>query len=90
MQVNASLNCHISSTNRAFDLIPELRARPEYRLYSGIKHVNVILCDSAQHYLYTETTLRILDNPSGPQSNAIKYIYLIAIPSTDVLPYMDN
>ena len=29
-------NCHVSSTVRAFDLIPKLRARPEYQLPSGI------------------------------------------------------
>ena len=29
-----TLNCHISSTVRAFDLIPKLRARPKYQLSS--------------------------------------------------------
>ena len=30
-----TLNCHITSTIRAFDLIPKLRAKPEYQLSSG-------------------------------------------------------
>ena len=30
-----TLNCHYSSTFRAFDLIPKLRARPEYQLSSA-------------------------------------------------------
>ena len=33
-----TLNCHNSSTVRAFDLIPKLRARPEYQLSSGTKY----------------------------------------------------
>ena len=32
------LNGHIASTIRAFDLIPKLRARPEYQLSSGITY----------------------------------------------------
>ena len=71
-----SLNCHISSTVRAFDLIPKLRAQPEYQLYSGTKYINVIMCDSHQHYLDIQTTQSFLDNPSGPQSNAIKYKFM--------------
>ena len=31
-----TLNCHISETVSDFDLIPALRARPKYQLYSGI------------------------------------------------------
>ena len=30
-----TLNCHYSSTVKAFDLIPKMRARPEYQLSSG-------------------------------------------------------
>ena len=30
-----TLNCHYSSIVRAFDLIPKLRAKPEYQLSSG-------------------------------------------------------
>ena len=60
------------STLGAFDLISKLRARPEYQLYSGTKNINVILCDSHQHYFYIENTQSFLDNPSGPQSNAVK------------------
>ena len=33
-----TLNCHCSSTVRAFDLIPKLRARPEYQLVCGSKY----------------------------------------------------
>ena len=33
-----TLNCHHSWTVRAFDLIPKLRARPEYQLSSAIKY----------------------------------------------------
>ena len=33
-----TLNGHYSSTVRAFDLIPKLRARPEYQLSSGAKY----------------------------------------------------
>ena len=33
-----TLNCHYSSTVRAFDLIPKLRARPEYFLSSDSKY----------------------------------------------------
>ena len=32
-----TLNCHISSSLRAFDPIPKLRYRPEYQLSSGTK-----------------------------------------------------
>ena len=31
-----TLNCYSTSTIRAFDLIPKMRARPEYQLSSGI------------------------------------------------------
>ena len=68
-----TLNCHISSTVRAFDLIPKLRARPEYQLSSSNKYINMIQCDSHRHYLDINTTQSILNNPSGQQSNAIKY-----------------
>ena len=71
-----SLNCHISLTFRAFDLIPKLRARPEYHPYSGTKYINVILCDLHPPYPDIETTLSFLDKPSGPQSNAIKYKFM--------------
>ena len=33
-----TLNCHYSSTVRAFDLIPKMRARPDYQLSSGCKY----------------------------------------------------
>ena len=66
------LNCHITS----FDLIPKLRARPEYQLSSGTKYINVIQCDWYRHYLDIDTTQSILNNPSGPQSNAIKYKFM--------------
>ena len=33
-----TLNCHYCSTVWAFDLIPKLRARPEYQLSSGSKY----------------------------------------------------
>ena len=68
-----TLNCHISSAIRAFDLISKLRARPEYQLSSGTKYINVMQCDSHRHYLYIDTTHSILNNPSGPQTKAIKY-----------------
>ena len=34
--VSRALNCHKSKTVRAFDLIPNIRARPEYQLSAGI------------------------------------------------------
>ena len=71
-----TLNCHITSTVRAFDLIPKLRARPEYQLSSGTKYINVIQCDSHRHFLDIDTTQSILINPSGPQSNAMKYKFM--------------
>ena len=71
-----TLNCHISSGIRIFDLISNLRANPEYPLFSGIKYMNVIPCESHQHYLDIETTQTFLDNPSGPQSNEIKYKFM--------------
>ena len=71
-----TFNWHISSTVWVFDLIPKLRARPEYQLCSGTKYINMILCDSHQHYLDIESTQSFLDNPSGPQSNAIKYKFM--------------
>ena len=69
----------MSSTVRAFDLIPKLRARPEYQLYSGTKHINVILSDSYQHYLDIKITQSFLDNPSWPQSSAIKQKFMTLI-----------
>ena len=51
-----TLNCHISSTVRAFDQITKLRDRPDI-----------------------ETTQSFLNNPSGPQSNAIKYKFITFI-----------
>ena len=68
--------CHVTSTVRVFDLIPKLRAKPEYQLSSGSKYINVIQCDSHRHYLDMDTTQSILNNPSGPQSNAIKYKFM--------------
>ena len=59
-----TLNCHILSTK--ID-------RPEYQLSPGTKYINVIQCDSHKYYLDMHTTQSILNNPSGPQSNAIKY-----------------
>ena len=50
-----TLNCHISSTVRAFDLIPKLRARPKYQLSSGTKYTNVIQCDSRRCICQVET-----------------------------------
>ena len=43
--------CHISSTVRAFDLIPKLRAKPEYQLSSGTKYITLIQCDLHWQYL---------------------------------------
>ena len=40
-----TINCHISSTIRAFDQILKLRARPMYQLSSGTKYINVIQCE---------------------------------------------
>ena len=76
-----TLCCHISSTVGAFDLIPKLGARPEYHLYSCSKYINIlcILCDSHRHYLHMENTQSFLGNSSGPQSNAIKYKFMIWI-----------
>ena len=62
-----TLNFHISLTVRAFDLIPKLRARPEYHLSSGTKYIIVIPCDSHRHYIDIDTTQSILNNSSGPQ-----------------------
>ena len=64
-----TLNCHITSTDRAFDLIPKLRARPEYQLTYGNKYKNLKHCDSHRYYPDIDTTQIILNNP---QSNAIK------------------
>ena len=36
-------------------------------------------CDSHRHYIDIDTTQSILNNPSGPQSNAIKYKLMIWI-----------
>ena len=74
-----TLNGHISSTLRAFNLIPKLRARPEYQLYFSTKYINGIMCDSHKHYFDIETIQSFLDNPSGPQSNAIKYKFMTRI-----------
>ena len=71
-----TLNCHFASIVRAVDLIPKLRARPEYQLFSGTIYKNVILFDLHQHYFDIETTQSFLDNPSAPQSNAIKYKFM--------------
>ena len=53
--IQKTLHIHISSTAIVFDLIAKLRARPKYQLYYGTKYINVILCDSHQHYLDIET-----------------------------------
>ena len=74
-----TLNCLISSTVQAFDLIPKLRASSEYQLSFGTKYMNVIECDSHGQYLDIDTTQSILNNPSGPQSNAMKYKFMIWI-----------
>ena len=62
------LNCHISSV----DLIPKLRARPEYQLSCGIIYINVKQCDLHRHYLDRDTNHSNLNNPSGPQSYTVK------------------
>ena len=36
-----NLHCNFFSTVKAFDLIPKLRERPEYHLYSSTKYINV-------------------------------------------------
>ena len=71
-----TLKCHYSSTIRAFDLIPKLRARPEYQQSSGTNYINLIQCDLHRHYLDVDTTQSILNNSSGQQSNAIKYKFM--------------
>ena len=71
-----TLNCQITSTVRAFNLVPNLRAKPEYQLSSGSKCINVILCDSHRHCLHIDTTQNFLDNPSGQLSIAIKYKFM--------------
>ena len=68
-----TLNCNITSTFRAFDLIQKLRARPEYQLSSGTKYIKVIQCDLHRHYLDSQ---RILNNAIGQNSNAIKYKFM--------------
>ena len=57
-----TLNCHSPSTVRAVDLIPKLRARPQYKLSSGTKYINLIPCDPHRHYIEIDTT-----QSSGPQ-----------------------
>ena len=74
--VPLSPTCYVSSTVRAFDLIPKLRALPEYQLYSGTRYINIIQSDSHQHYLDIETTQSFLDNPSKPLSYAMKYKFM--------------
>ena len=69
-------NFKLSLNVIAFNLFPKLRGRLEYQLYSGTKYVNVILCDSHQHYIDIETIQSFLDNPGGPQWNAIKYKFI--------------
>ena len=71
-----TLNSHIISTVRPFDLIPKLRARPQYQLSSGTKYINVTQCDSHRHYLDMDITQSNLNNRSGPQPNAIKYKFM--------------
>ena len=58
-----TLNCHYSSTVRAVDLIPKLRARPEYRLWSGSKYTAWL----AWHFIQIETYCSSLHNHSWPQ-----------------------
>ena len=50
-----TLNCHISSTVRAFDLIPKLRARPKYQLSYDTKYIDGIQCDSQRCICPVET-----------------------------------
>ena len=52
----ATLNCHITSTGKAFDPIPQLRYGPEYQLSPGTKYHNVMQCDSQRHYFDIDTT----------------------------------
>ena len=74
--VSTTLNYHHSSTVRALDLISKLRTRHEYQLCSGTNYINGIQCDLHRHYLGIYTTQSILNNPSKPQSNAIKYNFM--------------
>ena len=69
----------ISATVQAFDLIPKLRARPEYQLLFGTKYLNVIQCDSHRQNLDIITTQSSLNNPIWPQTNGIKYKFMIWI-----------
>ena len=69
-------NRHIFSIVKAFDLLIKLRDKPEYQLSSGTKYINVIPCDSHWHYLDIDTTQSFLDNPNGPQLNAIRYQFM--------------
>ena len=71
-----TLNCHITSTVNAFDLIPKLRARPEYQLSSGTKYINGIKCDLDRHYIDKGINQSIQNNPFGPQSSLIKYKFM--------------
>ena len=48
-----TLNFHIASTVRAFDLIPKVRARPEYQLLSGNKSAYVSLYGNMFSYNFS-------------------------------------
>ena len=51
------LNCHITYTIKAFDLIPKLRARPKLQLSSGTKCLGVSLLNLAwPRFLSSSTT----------------------------------
>jgi hypothetical protein len=65
-----TLNGHYSSTVRDFDLIPKLRARPEYQLSSGTIYIPR---DLRPHFFHKETVPSSLHTHSLPQSNAINY-----------------
>ena len=71
-----TLNCHIFSTVRAADPFPKLRARTEYQLLYCTKYTSVTTSDLPRQYLYRNTTHSFLDNPSMPQSTAIKYKFM--------------
>ena len=57
-----TINCHFSSTVRAFDLIPKLRTRPEYQLSSGYKYTA-----SRRYFIQIETYHSFLHNHSCPK-----------------------
>ena len=69
-----TLNCHLSKTVRAFDLIPTLRARPEYQLSADIhspkswtKYANKLL-------LYLIKPLLVMRSHGEPKSTTVKVV----------------